>query len=59
MERVWEDGESEGRAVMVRIGIQDLSRGESWQTSIWCSKRQYAVTVLTMLMEHGPSSARE
>jgi hypothetical protein len=38
-ERVWEDGESEGRSAMGRIGIQNLSWRESVQTSIWCNSR--------------------
>ena len=39
-ERVWEDGESECPTVMAGIGIQNLSRRESVQTSIWCNSRQ-------------------
>ena len=37
--RGWEDGESEGRAVTVRIGVErngDITPHESGQTSIWC-----------------------
>ncbi len=34
-ERAWEDRESECWAVIARIGIQDLSRPERVQTSIW------------------------
>lgn len=33
--RVKEDGKSEGRAVMVRTGVQTLPRRESVSTSVW------------------------
>jgi hypothetical protein len=39
-ERVWEDGKSERRSVIDWIGIQNLSRRESVQTSVRCNSRK-------------------
>ena len=46
MERVKDGGKSEGRAVMVRIEIPDLSRSERVPTSTGCNSHRMTVAIL-------------
>jgi len=50
--QVWEDGESECRAVTVRIGVETLPHAISGQTSVWSTVAR-RLTTLCNLVRYG------
>jgi hypothetical protein len=47
--QVWEDGESECRAVTVRIGVETLPHAISGQTSVWSTVARRLTTLCNLV----------